>query len=97
MTEKLEHLEQPDDYAITSSSVTRSMTFGEKLVGLTFNPSGDPKVQRIKELAAEMADLLEEVNKNQESSYLGNTFYGGAIRRILDAQMYSVKFLTNKY
>ena len=46
---------------------------------------------------AEMADLLEEVNRTQESSYLGNTFYGGAIRRILDAQMYSVKFLTNKY
>ena len=86
MTDKLE---QPD--------VSKSMTFGEKLVGLTFNPSGDQKVQRIKELAAEMADLLEEVNRTQESSYLGHTFYGGAIRRILDAQMYSVKFLTNKY
>jgi len=94
MTEKLD---QQDNFEITDSSVSREMTFGEKLVGLTFNPSGDPKVQRIKELAAEMADLLEEVNRTQESSYLGNTFYGGAIRRILDAQMYSVKFLTNKY
>ena len=94
MTDKLE---QPNNSAITSSSDSRPMTFGEKLVGLTFNPSGDQKVQRIKELAAEMADLLEEVNRTQESSYLGNTFYGGAIRRILDAQMYSVKFLTNKY
>ena len=84
---------QDTDY----STPTKQMSFGEKLVGLTFNPSGDQKVQRIKELAAEMADLLEEVNKTQESSYLGNTFYGGAIRRILDAQMYSVKFLTNKY
>jgi len=46
---------------------------------------------------AEMADLLEEVNRTQENSYLKNTFYGGAIRRILDAQMWSVKFLTNKY
>ncbi len=79
------------------STSPKQMSFGEKLVGLTFNPSGDQNVQRIKELAAEMADLLEEVNKTQESSYLGNTFYGGAIRRILDAQMYSVKFLTNKY
>jgi hypothetical protein len=90
MTDKLEQ----SDNAITDS---RPMTFGEKLVGLTFNPSGDQKVQRIKELAAEMADLLEEVNRTQENSYLGSTFYGGAIRRILDAQMYSVKFLTNKY
>ena len=73
------------------------MADNTKLIGLTFNPSGDEKIQKIKELAAEMVDLLEEVNKTQESSYLGNTFYGGAIRRILDAQMWSVKFLTNKY
>lgn len=46
---------------------------------------------------AEMADLLEEVNRTQENSYLKNTFYGGAIRRILYEQMWSVKFLTNKY
>lgn len=78
-------------------STSREMTFGEKLVGLTFNPSGDEKVNRVKQLCAELADLLEETNKSQESSYLGNTFYGGAIRRILDAQMWSVKFLTNKY
>jgi hypothetical protein len=75
----------------------REMTFGEKLVGLTFNPSGDEKVNRAKKLCAELADLITEVNDSQESSYLSNTFYGGAIRRILDAQMYSVKFLTNKY
>ena len=79
------------------SAPTKQMSFGEKLVGLTFNPSGDQNVQKIKELAAEMADLLEEVERTRENSYLGNTFYGGAIRRILDAQMYSVKFLTNKY
>lgn len=80
-----------------SEKNSHPMTFGEKLVGLTFNPSGDEKVTKAKQLCAELADLLEEVNKNQESSYLSNTFYGGAIRRILDAQMYSVKFLTNKY
>lgn len=80
-----------------SEKNSHSMTFGEKLVGLTFNPSGDEKVFKAKQLCAELADLLEEVNKHQESSYLSNTFYGGAIRRILDAQMYSVKFLTNKY
>lgn len=97
MEEELLNGWTPEDVPKTSLNVSRHMTFGEKLVGLTFNPSGDQKVQRIKELAAEMADLLEEVNKTQESSYLGNTFYGGAIRRILDAQMYSVKFLTNKY
>lgn len=75
----------------------QELSFGQKLVGLTFNPSGDPKVNRIKELAAEMADLITDVNNSQESSYFSNTFYGGAIRRILDAQMWAVKFLTNKH
>lgn len=97
MTEKLTNEIGKEEPIVNSSPTSTSMSFGQKLVGLTFNPSGDQKVQRIKELAAEMADLLEQVNKTQESSYLGNTFYGGAIRRILDAQMYSVKFLTNKY
>jgi len=97
MTDKLTSEIGNKEPISASSSISRQLTFGEKLVGLIFNPSGDQKVQRIKELTAEMADLLEEVNKTQENSYLGNTFYGGAIRRILDAQMYSVKFLTNKY
>ena len=86
-----------DEPTTTSEFKNQGLSFGQKLVGLTFNPSGDPKVNRIKELAAEMADLITEVNNQQESSYLSSTFYGGAVRRILDAQMYSVKFLTNKY
>lgn len=93
----IEQLTQGSDEPTKNTSNTRPMTFGEKLVGLTFNPSGDAKVNRIKELAAEMADLITEVNNQQETSYLSSTFYGGAVRRILDAQMYAVKFLTNKY
>ena len=92
MLDEIKGFDEPNE---TKSK--KEITFGQKLVGLTFNPSGDEKVTKAKQLCAELADLLEEVNKNQESSYLGNTFYGGAIRRILDAQMWSVKFLTNKY
>ena len=32
--------------------------FGHQLVGLDFNPSGDPDVTRVKELAAEMAEIV---------------------------------------
>lgn len=32
------------------------LTFGQRLVGLTFNPSGDDKVGRAKQLCAELAD-----------------------------------------
>ena len=38
--------------------VTQELTFGEKLVGKTFNPSGDDKVARLKALAAEMSDIV---------------------------------------
>ena len=38
----------------------RELTFGEKLVGLTFNPSGDEKVLKAKQLCAELADLMHE-------------------------------------
>lgn len=86
-----------NDEPTTTSGFTSQLSFGQKLVGLAFNPSGDSKVNRIKELAAEMADLITEVNNQQEISHLSKTFYDGAIGRILDAQMYSVKFLTNKY
>ena len=77
---------------------TRQMTFGEKLVGLTFNPSNDPKVQRVKELCAELADLVREGNEvlnldNSVKHHLIHHTYG----EILNAQMNVVKVLTLKY
>lgn len=76
---------------------SREMTFGEKLVGLTFNPSGDEKVQRTKELCAELADLL---NDNADPNFerpLCALLFDKAIGDILDAQMNVVKVLTFKY
>ena len=74
------------------------LTFGQQLVGLTFNPSGDPKVQRAKELCAELADLVYENNKvlsvdNTVKHHLLHHTYG----EILNAQMNVVKVLTLKY
>lgn len=46
--------------------VTRELSFGERLVGLTFNPSNDPKVQRAKEICAELADLLYNDHKGEK-------------------------------
>jgi hypothetical protein len=34
-----------------------TLTFG-KLVGLSFNPSGDEKVNKVKQLCAELMDVL---------------------------------------
>lgn len=81
----------------------RELTFGEKLVGLTFNPSGDPKVQKAKELCAELADLLNEYdrektdNGNAMSSTLYKNLFHHTIGEVLNAQMNVVKVLTFKY
>ena len=73
------------------------MTFGEKLVGLTFNPSGDEKVQRAKELCAELADLLNNHNDGHKPTELSQRLFNHTVGEILNAQMNVVKVLTLKY
>lgn len=79
----------------------KEFTYGEKLVGLTFNPSGDPKVQRAKELCAELADLVHnsfmEREAKQETILLNAQLFNHAVGEILNAQMNVVKMLTLKY
>lgn len=75
----------------------KELTFGEKLVGLTFNPSGDEKVQRAKELCAELADLLNKNADPNSDRPLCRLLFDKAIGDILDAQMNVVKVLTFKY
>lgn len=75
----------------------REMTFGEKLVGLTFNPSGNQDVQRAKELCAELADLLNQNADPNINRPLCRLLFDKAIGDILDAQMNVVKVLTFKH
>ena len=77
---------------------SRELTFGEKLVGLTFNPSGDSKVQQVKELCAKLTDILyDDIPEDNERTFLQDQLFNKAIFDILDAQMTSVKLLTLKY
>ena len=75
----------------------REMTFGEKLVGLTFNPSNDDKVGKAKKLCAELTDLLNEHNQESDSTQFSQRLFSHAICEILNAQMNVVKVLTLKY
>jgi hypothetical protein len=76
----------------------RPQTFGEQLVGLTFNPSGNPEVQRAKELCAELADMVDTIaRKNNLRAYpLSDSLYTHTIGQILNAQMNVVKLITLK-
>ena len=40
----------------------RELTFGEKAVGLTFNPSGDPTVKRLKRNCTPRLSTFAKVN-----------------------------------
>lgn len=77
-------------------SQAQVLTFGEKLVGITFNPSNDGDVAEIKTKMAEVANLLYRVGAN-ERTQLSTRIYDAAIISLLEAQMMAVKFVTLKY
>lgn len=76
------------------------LTFGQKAVGLSFNPSGNEDVSRAKQLSAELIDLVEtHKNKSTDngsamSSWTSNVFRIAAFNAIIAAQMAVVKYLT---
>ena len=80
----------------------RPQTFGEKAVGITFNPSGSDEVYEAKMLAAKQIDLLEKVhNKVTDdgkamSSWVRSVFRTQAFNLIIQAQMALVKYITWK-
>jgi hypothetical protein len=75
---------------------TKLPTFGELLVGLDFNPSGDPDVHRVKELAAEMAEILKRKYTEDQRGPVKSLLFDHAVGEILNAQMAVVKVITMK-
>jgi hypothetical protein len=73
------------------------MTFGEKIVGKTFNPSGDDKVARIKQLAAEMADICFEEYKKTNASRERDIVADKAFQDIMQASSSAVRLVTFKF
>lgn len=77
---------------------TRELTFGEKLVGLTFNPSGDETVNRVKTICAELADILDakRTDSVQNGTYnnLRQLIIENSFSEVLNAQMNIVKAIT---
>lgn len=74
----------------------RTPTFGEKAVGITFNPSGDEKVQQIKQLSANLIDLLNDLRIETQDKEVARML-SVAITEAQTAQMWAVKAVTWKY
>jgi hypothetical protein len=77
------------------SETQRPVTFGERAVGLSFNPSNDPTVQAIKQAFATAIDEIHELRTNQPNSEIVR-MASIAITEAQSAQMWAVKAATWK-
>lgn len=74
------------------------MTKGEYRVGISFNPSGDDMVGRIKRAAADLIDMIESVPSDRETA-VGNErgrLKALAQTEIESAAMWAVKAATKR-
>jgi len=90
------YMEEEEKGMILEVKETRIPSFGEQLVGLSFNPSGDADVHRVKELAAEMAEILKRRYTTDGRGALKSLLFDHAVGEILNAQMNVVKVITMK-
>ena len=71
------------------------MTYGEKAVGLTFNPSSDPDVEEIKFAYAKIINRMDKLRSATESAEV-KRMAAIAITEAQTAQMWAVKAVTWK-
>ena len=78
------------------SEAQREMTFGEKAVGLTFNPSGDDDVARCKAEFAAVIDRMHDLRNTTDNSEV-KRMASVAITEAQTAQMWAVKAITWRF
>jgi len=84
----------------TQSENPEPLSFGQKAVGITFNPGGSQQVNRIKELSAALIDELNNQkigNPNDLQNGEKVAQFTLAIRKIQEGQMWGVKAATWQY
>lgn len=77
-------------------SDTNEMTYGEKAVGLTFNPSGDDNVSACKAGFAILINMMNDLRNTTENPEV-KRMCSVAITEAQTAQMWAVKAITWKY
>lgn len=70
------------------------LTFWMKAVWLAFNPSWDEKVTKVKQLCADIIDLLNDLRADQRNEQ--SRLLSVAITEMQTAQMRAVKWITRK-
>lgn len=74
------------------------LTYWQKAVWITFNPSWDEKVQRVKNLYAEIIDICNDMRNEGcwPNDWEQKRLLSVAITEAQTAQMWAVKWLTFK-
>ena len=73
----------------------RPQTYGEKAVGLTFNPSGDTEVNHLKQLFADIIDAMDRIRRAEDQCPEIKRLASIAITETQTAQMWAVKAITS--
>lgn len=81
---------------VSESGERQDLSFGERAVGLGFNPSADSRVDRIKSLYAQIIDELHFLRDAQITQPDQVRLASVAITEAQGAQMWAVKALTWK-
>jgi len=72
------------------------LSFGEFLVGIEFNPSNDDKVAKVKQLMAEVANIMKDAYNQEQKSPIKSLLFDHAVGELVNAQMSVVKVITFK-
>lgn len=75
------------------NAVDPKLTFGQKAVGLSFNPSGSSEVNQIKAKFADAIDLCHNKRMDSDSGEV-KRMMSVAITKLQEAQMWAVKAVT---
>jgi len=81
---------------MSENTVSRELSFGEKAVGITFNPGGNELVNEIKKNYALAIDHLNS-NRAQTDNPEKKRMYSVAITELQTSQMWAVKAATWQY
>ena len=74
-------------------TIERELTFGERAVGLTFNPSGDIVVNDLKQRYAELIDRIHHLRTESQDPEV-KRMAAVAITEAQTSQMWAVKAAT---
>lgn len=76
---------------------TKVPSFGQQLIGVDFNPSGDPTVYKVKMMFAEIAEIMKQNYLGESKHPLKSLLFDHAVGEVVNAQMAVVKVLTMKH